>query len=72
MEGGFSRKGQGDFQCELMLISWKGHVEVVGRNKMVIKMVNRLLVVHLEIFETDVDINPFYYEKHLKKFVIKF
>lgn len=48
------------------------HVEVVGRNKMVIKMVNRLLVVHLELFEIDVDINLFCYEKYLEKFVVNF
>lgn len=31
-----------------------------------------VLVVHLELFETDVDINTFCYEKYLKKFVVDF
>ena len=41
---------------------------MVGMNK----NGQEVLVVHLEFFETDVDINPFCYEKHLKKFVVDF
>ena len=60
-----SRKGHVDFMYELM---WKWWVGI----KMVIKMVKRCWLSHLELFETDVDINPFCYEKHLKKFVVNF
>ena len=55
-----------------MLISCMSSCGSGGRNKSGHKNGQELLVVHLEIFETDVGINPFCYEKILEEIRRKF